>query len=329
MGRKIIKEFTELKGGSCRLEFIIYYLPKNTMNARRCHDCEIIGGVLIEQCQDCENYGMSDEVYDSETEDFVVILPPPPKVNKRKQGLTPKDLEEKKRRVEAQASRRAEKIRKALELAAKKLAEKRKSELCMDKRALAALFPNEREEQEVLEKFVENVPKGRAIKLPVAAPEYSTRGPSNIPELKPYITYTKPINYFTIPLKIDEPAGDWIGSTGGKNEWIVAYHGTSVSAASSIIKSGFRPGPGQACRGSTNLNHISCAGPVGEGIYCSPYISTAEGYNKAIRYFCILQCRVNPTYLKVASAQNWVLNDPKYIRPYKLLVRLKVPPVYR
>jgi hypothetical protein len=204
-------------------------------HARRCDNCDIACGVLIEQCYDCENFGMIDEVYDSETEDFVVILPAAPKINKRRLGLSPKELEEKRQRVEQQNKKREEKIQKAREENEKKRAEKRKSELFMSKEEKKRLSACEVTEQEILESLIDRIPKGRVLKSPIAAPEYQSRGPCKISELKPFIPYTKPIGYFSIPLKVKDPSGDWLGCSGSANEWIVAFHGTSLSAVESIL----------------------------------------------------------------------------------------------
>ena len=68
---------------------------------------------------------------------------------------------------------------------------------------------------------------------------------------------------------------------------------------------------------------------VGVGVYCSPHFQIALGYADSIpirlakhQYHLVLQCRVDPKKVKVCELDQtyWVLNEPKDIRPYGILL---------
>ena len=116
---------------------------------------------------------------------------------------------------------------------------------------------------------------------------------------------------------------DWLGNTGGPGEWCVAYHGTNINFAESILKSKLLPGTRQAHQKCKNINKQSNAETVGVGIYVTPKINIAEDYSVATdNYKCIFMCRINPNKFRTCDFDYWVV-DPSDtdIRPYRLLIK--------
>ena len=70
-----------------------------------------------------------------------------------------------------------------------------------------------------------------------------------------------------------------------KVEWYIAYHGTQIDSAQSIISGGFRVGGIQVHQSSKNINPLSNAhfSICGKGVYCSPIIKETEGYGKGVK----------------------------------------------
>ena len=130
----------------------------------------------------------------------------------------------------------------------------------------------------------------------------------------------------------DNKNNDWIGMNGNDNEWAVAYHGTSENAVKPICSkngkfySSYKEGArGQKCQNYDNINTLSkhLYPKCGEGTYCSPYLSYAQGYSKGV----IIMCRVNPRLMRVPSGKyghdEWITDGTRNtIRPYRLLYRL-------
>jgi len=104
--------------------------------------------------------------------------------------------------------------------------------------------------------------------------------------------------------------------------WAVAYHGTYGDSLPGILSAGFKVGPKQKFSSET-----------GVGIYCTPWIDVAQHYSepKPLEGHCVqvvLQLRVKPSAIKkVTKADSemekkyWVINDPKDMRAYGVLVR--------
>ena len=116
---------------------------------------------------------------------------------------------------------------------------------------------------------------------------------------------------------------DWLGNTGGPGEWCVAYHGTNINFAESILKSKLLPGSRQAHKDCRNINKKCSAEKVGIGIYVTPKINIAEKYSTSSNnYKCIFMCRINPTKFRTCHNDYWVVdpNDTD-IRPYRLLIK--------
>jgi hypothetical protein len=65
---------------------------------------------------------------------------------------------------------------------------------------------------------------------------------------------------------------------------------------------------------------------VGEGIYCSPHYTvglfgyTAPCTMAGQTYRVVLQCRVKPEAIKCANSTYWIINSPKDIRPYGIVL---------
>ena len=134
----------------------------------------------------------------------------------------------------------------------------------------------------------------------------------------------------------DNGNNDWIQMNGNKNEWAVAYHGTSDSAVKPIIsKEGkffstrAEGAAGQKCEKDKNINPLTQKQyPIcGEGTYCSPHLEYAYNYAKFYKSKgIIIMCRVNPNQIRIPEtfAENeWITDGTKgTIRPYRLLYNL-------
>ena len=116
----------------------------------------------------------------------------------------------------------------------------------------------------------------------------------------------------------------WIGMTGTTpGEWCVAYHGTSLKFAKSILINKLKAGGGQAYANDYDLNHPGQK--VGVGVYVTPEISIAESYAENINgYLCVFMCRINPKTMRQPSGMPnyWVVSgNSNDIRPYRLLIK--------
>jgi len=123
--------------------------------------------------------------------------------------------------------------------------------------------------------------------------------------------------------KYDNGDNTWLGINGNKGEWCVAYYGTRISNAKSIIINGLKKGLIQSCMHDEDLNHPG--NKVGIGVYVTPKIYIAEMYNQSVEgYKCVFMCRVNPKSMRIPrlSPDYWVVNDDSNdIRPYRLLIK--------
>jgi len=140
--------------------------------------------------------------------------------------------------------------------------------------------------------------------------------------------------------KYDNGKDDWLMMDGRKGEWAVAFHGvtapdkycSNASGAQLKIMNSImegrekremlRAGDAQAYSSSVACNQAPQK--VDNGIYCSPMIQIPIcGYSGSgvvvnnKKYFLVLQCRVNPSKIKVCPKNEyWVINESKDIRPY-------------
>ena len=159
--------------------------------------------------------------------------------------------------------------------------------------------------------------------------------------------YDPPIGYIGYGLRVynqyDNGDNTWLGYNNVKGEWYVAYHGTQIDAANSIIRGGFRAGENQVHRKDKNINPLSNAqyDICGRGVYCSPFIAETECYGKGVmiqnqEYYFTFMCRVNPYHVRFCGKYDkyWVVSGDnlsdikakKYdseIRPYRILLKKK------
>jgi len=137
--------------------------------------------------------------------------------------------------------------------------------------------------------------------------------------------------------KYDDGNDAWLGLDGSDGEWAVAYHGTKHNCLPGILEKGLFVGPAQVWQAS---NAVS-GGKVGTGVYCTPnidevaalevYAKPAKASGHDVQF--VMQCRVRPGAIKKVHEPSrtfgrglkydliWVINDPKDIRPYAVLVR--------
>jgi hypothetical protein len=156
--------------------------------------------------------------------------------------------------------------------------------------------------------------------------------------------YHAPDGFFRYGLKVsgmyDNGNDTWLGCSNVPGEWAVAYHGTSYLSLKSILTNGFRSG---------SENHF------GKGIYCTPYIKTAQNYCKARyeintihgmkRIKFVMMCRVNVSRVHLCTQRpcpesnnlNYTIHQPtgttvewfmnpnnqngNFIRPYGILIK--------
>ena len=118
-------------------------------------------------------------------------------------------------------------------------------------------------------------------------------------------------------------------------EWCVAYHGVGNGQSSDnvknvtglIYKGNFKKGSRQVHRNCLDKYHQGQK--VGEGVYCTPNIKTAEGYAEISNingksYKTVLMVRVNPESIRscTCTSDYWVVNGTNdEIRPYRILYK--------
>ena len=149
--------------------------------------------------------------------------------------------------------------------------------------------------------------------------------------------YNPPVGWNGIGLKVMDKYGDntWIGMSNVPGEWCVAYHGVGRGKSSDqvknvtglITKTTFKSGDQQVHRRCNDEYHPGKK--VGNGVYCTPNISTAEIYsgistvnNKS--YKTVLMVRVKPEVIRHCSDSGdyWVVNGTTdEIRPYRILYK--------
>ena len=157
--------------------------------------------------------------------------------------------------------------------------------------------------------------------------------------------YEPPEGWNGIGLKVkgkyDNGDDTWIGMNNSPGEWCVAYHGVGSGQESDdvkhvvgiISKSTFKKGGRQAHADCPDQFHPGQK--VGEGVYCTPTIKTAEDYAgisniNGINYKTVLMVRVKPDairhcdscYYSKAPFNYWVVNGTTdEIRPYRILYK--------
>ena len=142
--------------------------------------------------------------------------------------------------------------------------------------------------------------------------------------------YNAPIGWvghgLRVSKKYDNGDDTWLGMKNTKGEWCVAYHGTNIKFAKSILQTNLRPGSMQVHEDCDNINERCSLKKVGVGIYVSPLVNTAEMYSEECdNYKCMFMCRINPTKFRTCEDTNkeyWVVNPSEEdIRPYRLLIK--------
>jgi len=151
--------------------------------------------------------------------------------------------------------------------------------------------------------------------------------------------YDPPIGWIGIGLnvidKYDNGNNNWIGMNNSEGEWCVAYHGVGrfnksdeiKNISGAIIKGGFRAGKNQVHKKCKDKYHPGKT--VGEGVYCTPHIATAQSYSgKSIIngkfYHIVLMVRVKPDKIRGCedSGDYWVVSGTtEDIRPYRILYK--------
>ena len=149
--------------------------------------------------------------------------------------------------------------------------------------------------------------------------------------------YNPPLGWTGIGLKVMDEYGDnkWIGMKNIPGEWCVAYHGVGSGQSSDnvknvtglIYKGNFKKGSRQVHRNCLDQYHQGQK--VGEGVYCTPNIKTAEGYAgisniNGKSYKTVLMVRVNPESIRscTCTSDYWVVNGTNdEIRPYRILYK--------
>ncbi len=151
--------------------------------------------------------------------------------------------------------------------------------------------------------------------------------------------YDPPIGWNGIGLKVWDNYGDntWIGMNNNPGEWCVAYHGVGSNQTSdkvkncvgSIYKDTFKAGSRQVHSNCDDIFHPGKGNKVGDGVYCTPKISTAASYAgesviNNVKYKTVFMVRVKPSALRHCSCTSdyWVVNGTKdEIRPYRILYK--------
>jgi hypothetical protein len=171
------------------------------------------------------------------------------------------------------------------------------------------------------------------------------------------VLYREPVGWKRFAIKskgvYDNGDNTWMKMSGEEGEWGVAYHGTAMKIVPLIVENGFKVGTGQ---GAKNCNDVRTGDLVGTGVFCTPNLTPVECYANGNEdkgseqkeaaatvdgktLFFAFQCRVNPKAIRrpdrrfarnndeeimgVDGVFEWIINNPKDIRPYGVLVREK------
>ena len=180
--------------------------------------------------------------------------------------------------------------------------------------------------------LIDKVPLVEGIKLNSSL--FDPRGNKSsgwpIGEKRGGMDYISPIGWIGHGLRVsgkyDHGDDTWLGMDNSPGEWCVAYHGTNIKFAKSIIETNLRPGVNQYHKDCQNINQKCKMEKVGVGIYVSPLVKTAELYCTEVdNYRCMFMCRINPNNFRTCEDTNkeyWVVNPTEEdIRPYRLLIK--------
>ena len=155
--------------------------------------------------------------------------------------------------------------------------------------------------------------------------------------------YDPPLGWNGIGLRVMDKYGDntWIGMDNSEGEWCAAYHGIGSGESSDkvkditgkIFKGAFKAGSRQAHSQCPDQFHPGNL--VGDGVYCTPKISTAEDYAgisdiDGKSYKTVFMVRVKPSTIRHCDQCSdskepyvyWVVNGTTdEIRPYRILYK--------
>ena len=138
--------------------------------------------------------------------------------------------------------------------------------------------------------------------------------------------YYRPYGWRRYALKVlGKYDGDtWLGKKGYRldsspGEWPVSYHGTAIGNTGNIAQEGY-----DLSKGKRFL--------YGRGVYSTPSIEVAAKYasgfqHKGKNYRVVFQNRVNPSNLKIVSADDtgmgeyWIQPEQDAIRQYGICVQ--------
>ena len=179
---------------------------------------------------------------------------------------------------------------------------------------------------------IASVPLVEGIKLNSSL--FDPRGNRNsgwpVGEKRAGMEYYPPIGWnghgLRVSQKYDNGDDTWLGMNNSPGEWCVAYHGTNIKYAKSILETNLRPGVNQYHKNCDNINSKCNMEKVGIGVYVSPFPNTAELYSiESNQYKCMFMCRINPNKFRTCQDTNkeyWVVEPSEEdIRPYRLLIK--------
>ncbi|CAF3454304.1 unnamed protein product [Rotaria socialis] len=154
-------------------------------------------------------------------------------------------------------------------------------------------------------------------------------------------TYYLPIGWYRHALKVDQKYPDdavWLGSTNGKGEWPVAFHGTDSRKISGVASNGLIVNAAE--NDFVRQEAVEQMGPTMDqpGIYLTThcdggahpqytrpfYVQLPDRTNKTFRV--VFMCRVQPGkftthHVPTSTGLIWRVVDPNAVRPYGILVK--------
>ncbi|KAL4465864.1 hypothetical protein ABPG74_004101 [Tetrahymena malaccensis] len=143
--------------------------------------------------------------------------------------------------------------------------------------------------------------------------------------------YHLPCGYYGLGLKVLGKYDNdlWLKQDTSNDTWIPLFHSTQPQFAQNILDKGFLVKSDSRQRYENNDCRFG-RGKVGRGTYFSNKIQNCESYGTPIqilekKFYLIFQCRVNPKTVRSPRdmQEYFVSQDPKDIRPYRILIKQK------